>query len=52
VRGGCETDKQQPRARIAEAGHGPAPVRIETMRPLLLLGDAATVLSEPRASLA
>ena len=43
VRGGREAEQQEPRGRIAEAGHGTAPVDLIAVRALLLDGDAAAV---------
>src|SRR6266496_127386 len=45
-----QPDEQQSRVGIAEARHGQPPVRVVTMCALLLAGDAATVLSQPRAA--
>ena len=43
VRGGCEAKQQEPRGRIAEAGHRTAPVDLVAVRALLLDGDAPAV---------
>jgi hypothetical protein len=52
VRGGGETDEQHPRARIAEAGHRPAPVRVAAIRAPLLARNRRAVLAQPRTALA
>ena len=52
VRGRREAENQDACPRIAEAGHGLAPVRLVAMRGLLLARDLLAVRAQPRAPLA
>jgi hypothetical protein len=50
VRGGGQSDHQQPRARIAEPGHRAPPVLPVAEAPHLLAGDPLPMPQKPRAS--
>src|SRR5262249_52923187 len=52
VRGGREPEDEQPRARIAEPGHGPAPVGLADERAPLHARDLLAVRDEARAEAA
>ena len=52
VRGRRETDEQQARVRVAEAGHGPAPVRVVAMRALLLARHGRQYVAQARTAFA
>jgi hypothetical protein len=52
VRGGCQTDDQDARDRIAKARNGPRPVNIVSVCGFLDLADPDAVFAQARAVVA